>query len=187
MRCLGASELMSLHLDSGLTRDEERALQGHLVICQSCQLEWEMMARACALLEDAREVSPPPLLAQRVMARIRRRDAWLGFLKGTGILFLPAVVVTLLALWGAPWLSVASGLVDMLGDPSISGSIAGAFVLLLNVLGTLMRAASIVVQAMFGGSGLVWLMGYVALVGVLALGWIRLVVGPLRVARRTRT
>ena len=74
MQCLEASELISLRLDQRLSADQEQVLRAHLVDCQTCQKEWQMMQRVTALFDKASLAAPPPLMGDRIMARIRQRD-----------------------------------------------------------------------------------------------------------------
>jgi len=174
MRCLKASELMSLHLDSELPPQEEQALQQHLLTCPSCRAEWQTMQQACALFSEVTLIAPAPNLSQRVMAKIRRHESRLAILRN-GVVVLLSVLL-LAALSFSSWMA-APPMEVILHSPALVSAIVGILVGAMDVLGTLLRAAALVLQAIVTSPGRIVLLGYVALAGALAIWWIRLVSG----------
>ena len=69
--CVRAEALIEARLDGAATRDEERLLEAHLVVCPACaSLLEEERAVDAALAARFGAVEAPPSLAVRVRARI---------------------------------------------------------------------------------------------------------------------
>jgi len=185
MRCLEASELMSLRLDSNLSSQEEQALQEHLLTCEGCRAEWEAMQRASALFHGATLAAPAPDLFSRVMGGIRLRDLRLAILRNSLFLLLGAVILTALAL--SLWTTVASPVGAILDNPPLISAVASIVVGLFDLVGTLLRAMALVLRTILACPSSVGLVGYVAAAGALALWWIRLVSGRTRLVPGRKT
>ena len=179
MQCLKASEIMSLRLDKMTTQEEEQALEAHLATCRDCQVTWQRMQQACAIFDSAVFVEPPPLLAQKVMNRIRRRVIWQTILRRSIFFVLGLAVVA--ALVFVPFLITPSNL-----TPTVVNLLWGSIVRVGMVIATLMRALLLVIQLLLGGkNGLILLAFFVAACGI-TLGWLRLVTNPTFPVRVSR-
>ena len=173
MRCPEASELMSLQLDSALHPEEELALQQHLFTCESCRAEWEAMRRACALFHSLAFAAPGPDLSSRGMASVRRHELRFAIFRNGIALTFGVVILTALCL--SFWMTASSPVEVILGNPPLASAIASIVVGVASVLGTLLHAAALVVQAVLTGPGCAVLLGYVAIAGSLTLWWVGLV------------
>jgi len=175
MRCLEATRLMSLQLDSLLAEAQERALRGHLSTCGACRAEWERMQSLDLLLAGSELSNPSPMFSTKVMARIKRHRMWVIALRRGGVFCL--VIIVLLALGIIPLMAVSA---IALGNPSIVHVLVGALLSIFEVLGTLLRALQLLLRALLSGPSLFILMGCIALAVSLTLGGVRLVVRPAR-------
>ena len=175
MHCLEASEGMSLQLDSLLTEDEAQALRSHLKVCGDCRMEWHSMVSACELFEGVEFAAPSSDLADRVLARIRRREMRSSFLRG-GAMWLLGLAV--LAAAGIVPLLSTCGLA--LGNPATMHALVSFTVHAVDILSTLARAVELVVGALFAVPAPLVLVGYVLVAGALALAWMRVVSRPIR-------
>ncbi len=180
MQCLEASELISLRLDQPLSAEQERVLQVHLANCQACRKEWQMMQRVTALFDKVSLALPPPLIGERIMARIaqhnRRRAAWrMGLLLSTG-LTLALVVGSILCM------GVYSFVTNVLDIPSLARNLTGVITHLISIVTTIFEASAICVRALLASPTWLLVVGYLILAGALLLGWTRLVMRPYRAA-----
>ena len=112
------------------------------------------------------------------MAGIRRHNTWLTILRGGGLFFLSLIGLIVLVI-----VPLASVVLNTFATPSIAHALVGGLVQVIDILDTLLRATGLVLRAMLAGPSWFILMGCVAMIGALALGWIRLVASPIRVTR----
>jgi predicted anti-sigma-YlaC factor YlaD len=173
MQCREASELVSLRMDVALSPDEEQLLDVHLGGCRHCDEEARAMARLDLLLAAAPMVSPAPLFAGRVMARIQRRRRWLAIVRGSMVLALGLVIVAALCI--VPLAHPSSPVGGLLREPSLVSALVGLLVRITNTAGTLLGAVRLVGGAFVGTSGHLLLAGLMALAAATALVWLRLV------------
>lgn len=170
MLCREASELMSLRLDLALPAQEEAAFQEHLVGCEACRSAWREMQRVNDLFHGAAFAAPPPLLASRIMGKVRRRNRWLAVLRGGALTLLGVVMV--LALGLAPLLTALGAVLD---NPSVVSALAGLIVRVAQIAGVVLRAIGLVAQGVFAGPSVFVVISYCALaLGLLGV-WLRLV------------
>jgi len=170
MRCPEASETMSMHLDSALSAEEERALEGHLRECPECRRELELIQRVDGLLRDAQLRQPAPHFVSRVMVRVERDRQRAMWVRGALILLLG--VVTGLALCLIPLLSPAPPVQGVVTRPSLVSSLVGVLMHLLAVLTTLFDALGALSQTLLGTSAFVGLLGVVGLATLLTVLWL---------------
>ena len=182
MRCLEASELMSLRLDSALAEGEEQVLREHLAGCESCAAEWQMMQRVGTLFAQVDLMPPPPTFTQQVMGRIRRRSVWLSIMRHGLIFFLGLIILSALSL--SLLVGPQSLLVAILGNTPLVNAFVGALVRLVDILGTLVRAIGLIWRAIISSPCWMVLAGYLLVAGLLALWWLRLVARPVRAVSR---
>ena len=72
MYCDDIRELMSARVDGVLDPAGEKRLTEHLAVCGACRLELAALQRLVEQLHDLPSVAPPPDLAAKISARIRR-------------------------------------------------------------------------------------------------------------------
>ena len=71
MDCNKYLELLALRLDSGLTGEEEKALEAHLAVCPDCRAAGAQLAALQEGFPELEEIEAPEGFAQGVMDRIR--------------------------------------------------------------------------------------------------------------------
>lgn len=185
MQCLIASELMSVRFDSHLTEKEEETLQGHMAGCKRCRAEWSWVQRADALFEGVPLATPSPLLAERIMARVQRRAAWMAMLRGGMILFLGIVIILGMVL--VPMAALSGPVATVSSSPATVSALVGVVVRIVDILLTLLQAACLILRAVVASPGIAALVAYALGAAVLALWWVRLVAGPGTLTLRKRT
>ena len=72
MSCKEIKELLPAYLEKLVSGKEEDAISEHLARCPDCKALLEDMERANALVQTLEDVEPPPFLAQRIMADVKR-------------------------------------------------------------------------------------------------------------------
>lgn len=75
MKCLEAKPLMSLYLDSEITRAQLSALQEHLRFCGDCSWRFHKMGRTRALVAQLGRKPAPPDLALKLQVALSREIA----------------------------------------------------------------------------------------------------------------
>jgi anti-sigma factor (TIGR02949 family) len=71
MDCREAQTHLSQYLDGEASQERRQELETHLEACPACQAELALLTRLDQAFEDL-AVPPPPDVAQRVLARVRR-------------------------------------------------------------------------------------------------------------------
>ena len=175
MRCLEASELMSLCLDDSLTEEQDRALQHHVEACEACASLWHDMESVSALFVDVPLADPPPTLQLQVMSRVRRRSVWVRFARRGLVLALGLLVFAGLVI--VPLFGIVT---TTLNQPAVAQALVGLFVRMVEILRILTEAGRVMIGSLFVGSGRFVVVGYVGLAGLLLAGWARLVSMPVR-------
>lgn len=178
MRCPEASEAMSLRLDLDLSTQQEQAFQEHLVVCERCRSEWQMLQQMDALLAQVGFAIPSPLFTQKVMVKIQRRAAWLNALRAGAVFVLMLVILATLGI--APLITLSFFIGSALSTPSLVAALVGVMMRLLNISSALLRAVALMVEAFLGGPNCLLMIGYLLLAGALVLLWMRLVSRHLR-------
>ncbi|NLS75875.1 MAG: hypothetical protein GXY76_01305 [Chloroflexi bacterium] len=188
MRCLQATELMSLQLDHLLDDAARRELDAHLSECGSCQQTWAAMKRISSLLDATPMVAPAPGFAERVNARIATRLASRQARKQlvTGYVILAAGVLLLLAL---P-LTFLAGPLSTLGravadQPGIVGQGVGLLSRLGAIVGTFLEACWLLLRTVVNALPQAFLAGLAVLMAALVAVWVQLVCGRPLALKKT--
>lgn len=179
MRCLEASELMSLQLDRPLVEQQTKVLEQHVQNCAPCAELWQQMQNAALLFVDVEPVLPPPNLTMSVMEAVRRREARARYLRRGVVLSVGLLLVFALGI--IPILGMA---VSAVNNPELARAGLGLVLRIVEVLGVLAGAVRVILQAALGGLNCLILVGYVALVGALVALWTRIVTRPVRIIAR---
>jgi len=173
MLCPEASELISLRLDMALSASDEEALQEHLASCEACRAMSRELQRVDDLFKGATLVAPPPLLAQRVLGQVRRRNRWLMIVRRSATAFLGLVIVAALGL--APLLTALGAVLD---NPSLVSALVGLALRVAEVAGAVLRAIGLIAQGVFGSPSVFLVIAYCSLALGLLCVWLRLVAPP---------
>jgi anti-sigma factor RsiW len=179
MQCLEASELISLRLDQQLSAEQEQALRAHLVDCQICQKEWQMMQRVTALFDKVSLKAPPPAMGDRIMATIRQRDSRLAGWR-RGILWSLGAIVALV-LGSISYVGISSLVISALEQPSIIRTLAEAMVQVASIVTMILDVLAIFIRALLTSPMWPIMVVYLILAGALLLAWTRLVTRSYRV------
>lgn len=179
MQCPEASELISLRLDQRLSADQERVLRAHLVDCPTCQKEWQMMQRVTALFDKASLAASPPLMGDRIMARIRQRDRKLAGWRSGVLLSLGAIFA--LALGSVLCMVIFSLVFSALNEPSFVRTAAETMMHVVSIITTIFEALMIFLRALLASPTWPIIVCYLILAGGLLLAWTRLVTQPYRI------
>jgi hypothetical protein len=173
--CEPYNEWMSLAQDGLLDSVQMRQLHQHLEQCPSCKLQWEAMNELSELFRAAPMIAPAPGFAARFQARLayreeRRHQAMIWVLLTVGV-----ITLTFLAL---PSLV---GVLCFTGRLILPYEIVVYVQSLLNWLGiaarTLADAAWVLVRNMATQPGSLACLGSSAVAGILALVWMRILIG----------
>ena len=172
MHCRQVHEWMSLELDGQLPPAETLALQAHLASCEDCAEVWARWQGIASLFAEAPMAQPPEDLVERVLVRVQK-PRWSALAASLAVMGAGLALLVLLAL--APLATACSTAVATAQAPGVLSAAGGA-------LGSLVRAATILVQ----GAGLVLRAVLtprsVALAVVYAVAAAAVLVGWLRVA-----
>lgn len=68
-----AEDLLSEYLEGGLEAEQRRRLEEHLQECAACRRDLSLLSRSLELMRRLPRVEAPPLFAQRLLRRARRR------------------------------------------------------------------------------------------------------------------
>jgi hypothetical protein len=74
MECGTIRQRLSAYLEGIISFEEKKFIEEHLLSCQPCSVALRDLKRAGELVRDLKEVEPPPWMAQKVLARIRREQ-----------------------------------------------------------------------------------------------------------------
>jgi hypothetical protein len=96
---------------------EALAVEEHLEQCPECQQEWQLFQRTTQILDAWEEVTPPPDLTARLLARLARerpqkRPAWAAYFKGRTALGR--------SVWAAIWGGMAAGASFLIVEQNVS-------------------------------------------------------------------
>jgi len=177
MQCSEASELMSLRLDGMLSEAESRSLDEHIASCQACVRDWRGLCSLSALFEQAAPAVPPPQLLGTVVARVRRRAAWMRLVRLGSLTVLGLII--LFALLGVPAISAVSATASR---PATLRALIGLLVLAASVLRSVCGAFGFMLGVLYAGPSWLLALAYVCLTGLLIAAWLRLVTQPERSA-----
>jgi hypothetical protein len=75
MNCKTARGLFSLHLDEGLSYEEQRSLRVHIDACSGCAVEYRKLERTIGLVRGLPEVAAPDMFLQNVLRSVRLAEA----------------------------------------------------------------------------------------------------------------
>jgi len=178
MQCPEASELLSLRLDRRLSSDEERCLQAHLASCEACREEWQALQQVHRLFGQARMVAPPPLMKERIMARIRRRDDRLAAWRRGLLFFLGLVIVLILS--SSLFFGLSAIVINAPDSSSLISTLAEAATRIVAITATVFQALATCLRALLASANWLIVVGYLAMAGALLMGWTRLVTRPYR-------
>lgn len=178
MQCQEVTELMSLELDDLLEDADRHRLYNHLAECPECQRTWAAMQRLSRLLTVAPMATPSPDFADRVMQRIAQRQARRQLV--AGYLVLAAGLLLLLALPLASWLRVLIASYQPGAIPGVWGNVVAFLVYVGDVLGSLVNAIELVVEAMLTRLPYGALLLAAFLMAGLTIIWIQAVMGARR-------
>jgi len=163
---------MSLRLDGALSPVEEHALDEHLAQCAACRAIWACLQSADAMLEPLELVEPTPQLAPRVMQCVQRRAQRLNLARaGLSVLL---VILMLSTLFIAPLRALFSLSGRVASRPALVSTIVAALKHLATVLGTVLRAAQVVLQAFLASPTWVLVVGYLAICALVTVSWAKL-------------
>ena len=162
MRCLELREWMSLRLDGRLAAPEAALLEAHLDSCPACSQEWRRWQAVESLFRGAPMAQPPEGLAERVMARLRRRPEAKALggsvaVMGLGLAIVMAVLVVPLVVALGPAVATA------VEAPGVLASACGAAASLVGVVVTVVEAARLLVWAVLNSPSLLVASVYAAL------------------------
>jgi len=178
MQCQQITELMSLELDDLLGDAERQRLYSHLAECPECQQTWAAMQQLSRVLTVAPMAMPSPDFTGRVMQRIAQRQARRRLV--AGYLVLVAGLLLLLALPLASWLRVLIVSYEPGTIPGVWGNVVAFLVYVGDVLGSLVNAVKLVVEAVLTTLPHGALLLAALLIGGLTIIWIQAVMGTRR-------
>ncbi|MHB1295682.1 MAG: hypothetical protein ACYC4R_11885 [Anaerolineae bacterium] len=177
MQCPEVTELMSLSLDMPLEAHDEEFLQEHLAACHDCTQTWMRMQTLSSLLAAAPAIPAPPLFTQAVLERIQRRETWGALLRRSTLLIIGLFV---LATAGTFLVAGISSLAwQILGNPSSADTFAGVFLRLADIIGSIVRAATLVPRTVLIGTNPALVVAYIAAAAALVLWWVKLIARPV--------
>ena len=176
MRCQRSTELMSLQLDNMLDQAGRLELEVHLAVCPDCRMTWSAMRQVSLLFDAAPMVRPAPGFADRVNARIvkrqSRRQTMTGYaVLAVGILLLMALPLTYLA---GPMSEVGRAVVR---QPDMVSNGIGLLARIGSIAGSFMEACWVLVRAVLGALPSTVLVPSVLLSVGLLVYWFQIVSG----------
>ncbi len=178
MQCQQITELMSLELDELLEDAERHRLYSHLAECPECQRTWAAMRQLSRVLTVAPMAMPSPDFTDRVMQRIAQRRARRQLV--AGYLVLAAGLLLLSALPLASWLRALIASYEPGTIPGVWGNVVAFLAYVGDVLGSLVNAAELVVEAVLTTLPYGALLLVALLMGGLTIIWIQAVMGVRR-------
>lgn len=173
MLCPEASELISLRLDKALPASDEEALQEHLASCEACRAVYREFERVDDLFQGVAFAAPPPLLAQRIMGKVHRRNRWLAVVRRGALALLGVVIIAALGL--APLLTALGAVLD---NPSLVSALVGLALRVAEVVSAVLRAFGLIAQGVFASPSIFVIVAYCSLALGLLSVWLRLVAPP---------
>jgi hypothetical protein len=71
MKCNEIEDLLPAYLENLLSPEETKSIEEHMAACSSCSRIAASLKKVEAIVQDLKEVEPPPFFEQRIMARVR--------------------------------------------------------------------------------------------------------------------
>lgn len=80
-KCKDIEDSLPLYSEGLLDSDEKRAVEAHLKSCPACANVFAQLQRSGMMVQDLKDVEPPPWFKQKIMARVRKESEKKNFVQ----------------------------------------------------------------------------------------------------------